>query len=163
MSAHGGDSLAGRHCIHTESQLKDTKRHQSNICSAKSSDTKWECRTGSWDPVVTHLHPSAQSLLCSQLGVVKACPPAFMLPCRCLVWGVSALHPPPVWDLHKGRNQSHVFCHFLPTLLWLSPRSVSTTGQQVGFTVSVVCSVSARDSREGPSTCLRPYLVSSEF
>lgn len=45
-----------------------------------------------------------------------------MVPCLCLVLSVSDLHPPPAWELFKGRNQPGVLCPLLPTLLWLSPR-----------------------------------------
>ena len=85
------------------------------------------------------LLPLAQSLLSLQLGDLKVCSSASMLPCLCLVWRVSDIHPPPDWVLFKGRNQL-VSLSFSPSLATALPKAPCLPqGSRLGWAGWVVC------------------------
>lgn len=66
--------------------LKTHNNIHATCAGAESSGTKWERGHGG-------------------SGDLEVCPPASMLPCLCLVWGVFDLHPLPDQVLLKGRSQ----------------------------------------------------------
>ena len=150
---HRAHSLAGRHCPDTESQLKDPKEYRSNprrgkVIWRKVGVQRWKQPRPNGQPFL----PSAQNHPILQLGDLKFCPSASMLPCLCLVWhGTSTL-------LQAGCSlraetslcSSSLSAHLAPAL------PPPKTGRPVAL-------ISAQGSQEGPRSGPNTGLICSDI